>query len=192
MRAFIISQPKSGTYLLSNLLANMGLTQTYLHLSLRVYYQYDGANLAEARANPQKYQLAAPLENSVHLVPDNAFAVGHLPRTEQTITALQPFKNILTTRNHVAIRNSYIRWAKESGRGYDEPKLTRAMNRAEDALAWYQDPAVYVLPFDDMINVNVDKIDGLQRFLFDEVRFDSQALMRLALSQDSKTKSSLR
>ena len=48
MKTIIISQPKSGTYLCSNVLKNLGINQTYLHVAENKSQQYDGSDSPKA------------------------------------------------------------------------------------------------------------------------------------------------
>ena len=55
MKYFINSQPKAGTYTLSNILANMGIRQSYLMFQKKVIPSYDEKRLDEGRKNPQQF-----------------------------------------------------------------------------------------------------------------------------------------
>ena len=70
MKTIIISQPKAGTYLLSEVLKNCGLAQSYLHLGLKSYTRYHPDRILEGNHHPEKFRTMAALDKSVSLAAD--------------------------------------------------------------------------------------------------------------------------
>lgn len=187
MKTLIISQPKSGTYLLANILENMGLMSTWMHINAGSYDQYDPTRLAEGRKNPEKFRTPASLEESVARINDYEFAMMHLAFSKKTAETLYDFKKIILSRDPKEAAESWNRWNQESGRG--KPQKVSIPASVKN---WIGRHNTFDLTFDDMINKNVQKIDDLQTWLYKEIRFDSLEVIERALASDSLTKSTLR
>lgn len=190
MKYFIISLPKSGTYLLSNLLTEFKIKQTFLHLGLRKYQQYDKNNLIDGQKNPLKYTHNLGIDKSINLIKENEFAVGHLPCTENTIKILQNFKKILLVRDIESINQSAKRWAEFSGRG--NKTTTNVKHKKINSILQWTNQDVIVINFDEIIKRDTKAIDNLQLHLFGQIVFDSEKALKNALASNSLTKSTLR
>ena len=70
--------------------------------------------------------------------------------------------------------------------------FTPARERYNKIGEWRKEGDVFVMEFDDLININIDKLDALQTYLFGVVKYDSRSKMQEALDKDSLTKSSAR
>lgn len=122
MKYFIISQPKAGTYLAANLFIELGISPSWMHISEKKFEQYDPNNLSLGRSKPFLYYQNIQIEESVKLIKDNHFAVGHLPYQEYIISLLKNFKCIFLTRNLTEIIESFDRWAIYSKRPHKKIK----------------------------------------------------------------------
>jgi len=120
MKYLILSQPKSGTYLASNLLKNLDINQSFIHLSLEKYEDYTNADLDHAKNNPKKYSHKLNLSESVKLIKDGFFAVGHIPCTNETQAILKDFK-----KGHIQILISTL-----LNEGFDFKGLRAVFNAA--------------------------------------------------------------
>ncbi len=193
MKYFIISQPKSGTYLLANLLVEFGIKHSYIHVGENKYEKYDPKNLDEAVRNPSKYSVKSNLENSLSLVENGSLAVSHIGHSEKKVKLLKDFKKILITRDRREIGESAERWKKDYKRG----KYVKHINLKYDYESierWKEEEDVFHLEFNDIIKINTEKLDELQMHLFpsrDDLQ-DSVLCARNAMSKDSITKSQFR
>ena len=187
MRAFIISQPKSGTYLCSNLLVEWGLDQTALHLTPGGwYYKYD-LDDPSSMANFIKYlhKEGESFKHNLNLIPENGFAVGHIAYQPIIEQALESFKLIVLTRPRGEVLQSIERFKDEFNREIQiGDRLRRGIGKWKNK--------AFHLTFDDMINKNIEKLDELQIYLFGEIKFDSEKSVENALNKKSITKSSIR
>lgn len=190
MKYFIISLPKSGTYLLSNLLTEFKIKQTFLHLGLSKYQQYDKNNLIDGQKNPLKYTHNLGIDKSINLIKENEFAVGHLPCTENIIKILRNFKKILLVRDIESINQSAKRWAEFSGRG--NKTTTNVKHKKINSILQWTNQDVIVINFDEIIKRDTKAIDNLQLHLFGQIVFDSEKALKNALASNSLTKSTLR
>lgn len=183
MKTLIVSQPKSGTYLCANILQNLGLTFTYMHLARDSYDKYDPNNLEDGRKYPKKYRHSLHIEESQKLIGDNEFAVTHAAE-QINMPVFNDFKKIVLHRNVEESVDSYNRWIQESGRKHKRVSVIPQINN--------HIPNSFSLAFDDMVNKNTDAIDDLQKYMFGSVVFDSLSVIEESLKQDSLTKSSKR
>jgi hypothetical protein len=181
MKTLIISLPKAGTYLCSNLLVEFGIEQSYMHFNPNNFQKYKADKMEEARTNPLKFTRKLKFKDAITYLRDDTFAVSHLPFDSQRQTLLQDTKKILLLRDKKEIMESFERWNAATGRN------TPPLRLAEIEL-WSKQNDVYVLSFNDMINKNIGKIDGLQRYLFGEIKYDSLQCITSALDSPSMTK----
>lgn len=188
MKILVISQPKSGTYLCANILQNLGYEFTYMHIATRSYDKYDPNNLKQGRAHPAHFRHNSTMKESAELIQDNQFAVGHIDYSDNAAEIFKDFKKIVLYRNPREAAESWNRWKKESGRSMKEKK---SVPNAK-ILDWQNKENTMTLNFDDMVNKNTQKIDALQFFLFEELKYNSTAVIEKSLAQDSLTKSSVR
>lgn len=182
MKTLIISMPKAGTYLCSNLLVEFKIKQSFLHLNSKNYQKYNPDKLEEARKKPQKFTHSKKFSESINLFGDNEFAVTHIPYSKDNDQITKTMKRILLVRNKNEIIQSYERWNKKTGR---QPQRHIKYDNIEK---WKTQDNIFVLSFDDMININVNAIDNLQIYLFNQIKFDSKNCMQRALDMPSMTK----
>jgi hypothetical protein len=168
MKALIVSQPKSGTYLCANILQNLGLTFTYMHLGIDTYDKYDPNNLENGRKDPRKYRQRLHITEAQKLIGDNEFAVTHSAAQVNT-PLFDEFKKIVLYRNKSEAADSYNLWIKESGRPW--PRRT-IIQQIDETI-----PNSFSLAFDDMVNKNIDAINDLQKYLFGAIVFDSLSVI---------------
>ncbi|MGB0203374.1 MAG: hypothetical protein ACPF9R_04390 [Acholeplasmataceae bacterium] len=191
MKTIIISQPKSGTYLCSNVLKNLGINQTYLHIAENKSQQYDGSDLKNCVCNPRQYDILKPISEILKLINDNDFCASHLEPIQSNINVTKNFKKIILTRNSIEDADkSWRAWLKYSGRTMSNSRGRRcAVNWKEHSKTWLKEKDTFHLTFEDMINKDTKKIDALQMFLFNETRFDSLSVIEKSLREPSMTKS---
>jgi hypothetical protein len=111
--------PKSGTYLVSELLERLGCVPTRLHLSRHSLTDYRFASLREAREEYERFQVDLRLETAVRLLLPGQFAVGHLECSNDVRDCLGRAKKIFTYRNLRDGLVSYMRFLASTGRGGD-------------------------------------------------------------------------
>jgi hypothetical protein len=185
VKYFIISQPKSGTYLLSNILIELGITPTHLHISNKKYEDYSNKD-TDAVKNPQKYSKNIPIEQSLKLIESNSFAVGHLPYSNKAEALLKDFKKILITRNTKDIKQSWQRFNKDYQRKVDFNK--ELLSNIE----LWKKSNIFHITFEELITKDIEKLNSLQLFLFNKINVNSAKALDTALNRPSLTKSSIR
>ena len=188
MRYYIISQPKAGTYLTSNLLVEFGLYQTGIHASRNGSYQHYDLTDPDARNRVPHYTRQGTLPDIVNSLPDQGFAVGHVQYTAGHVAALQPCKKILVTRPYQDIPESFERWSAMK----NHKKMSFNQEHYNRIASWMVEPDVFCLNFYDMIERNTLRVDQLQEFLFGEIRYHSGNAIEGALNAPSLTKSPIR
>lgn len=181
MKVFIISQPKSGTYLLSALISFFNLKESYLHFSENKYEKYDHSKLEKGRTEPSFFSQKLSIVESIKLVPENSIAVGHLPYTQNIAKLLINFKKVFIDRNIQDRLQSAVRWSKFSGRSV--PKVSKSKIDL-----WKTDKNIFVIQFEDIKNKKISAIDKLQLFLFNEVKYNSIDAVDYALNTETLTK----
>lgn len=166
-RVILLTQPKAGTYLISEILRRLGLHQTFYHLRLDSLDAYDRCRLDDGRRAPGHCRAEIPLEEAVKLIRCAEFAVGHLPWCERSVAAVRPLRPIFATREQRAALVSCMRFFHHTGRSpatgptpddhpreatiaflrHSGPRLTQ---QARDALPWAAHPGVLRLRFEEV------------------------------------------
>mgnify|MGYP003627779656 FL=1 len=189
-RTFIISQPKAGTYLCSNLLINFDMIATGMHIKNNKARVYDPTqsqlfdNKTEMKAFMRERRISRPrFGDLIAEIPNHGFAVGHIEPQKKFIGGLSGCKKILLLRPYEEFEESLKRFYGGSSvnrKGYDE------------IAKWEYQADVFVMKFSDMIKPRIPVINKLQRFLFGEVKFNSEEAITKALASPSLTKSNIR
>lgn len=195
---FVFSQPKAGTYLLANVLLELGYTGGHdgiMHISRGKYevYPYPGTKgFLRARADPNSVRINMHWYESINKVKKaKHFAVSHLPWLLNH-TRFFDFKVILLTRPIDEIKASLDRWDKFSGRPLSNHKKT--LYAASEVARWTEKKmlmpkkSMFELEFADMKEMKTERIDALQKFLGIDPLQDSARVLIDALRKDTITK----
>lgn len=190
MKVMVISQPKAGTYLCSNLLVEMQIPTCGYHYKSNLVNKYDLNDIENIREGLKSEKIRSPLTETIKMLPDNYHAVSHLDYNQINVNALKDFKIILLTRDYAERVKSWQSWTKAKGNTKGASNIN--YKKQEQKKDWIKEPNVFHLQFDDMIHKNKEKLDQLQEFLFNEVKFSSVDCMSNALQKNSLTKSKQR
>lgn len=191
MRCIIISQPKSGTYLCSNILKNLNIRSSNIHLGLGSYVRISEIS-NDNKIHYQDYEIKKPIEKSIELIEDDHFTVGHIPYKLTYENILMTWKKILITRDIQECKESASRFLIESNLDNRKLKRNKTWPRFSAIEDWKGVSGVFHITFNDMINKNTEKINDLQIFLFGSIRQDSHDVLIRSLKEDSLTKSNKR
>lgn len=186
----ILSQPKSGTYLCSEIVKNLGYTQSYLHLSEDDYTRYDPNNIIEGRHNPNKFKIKQPLSVSAALIPPGSFAVGHLSMNKHTVECFNNFTKIVLTRNEQERAESWNNFF--NGEIRPKQSFVSGQRKASQVSAWLEVENIFHLDFSHMISKNTEVIDMLQEHILGEVKHNSMEILETSLQAETLTKSNKR
>ena len=108
-KVFVLSLPKSGTYMWSNLLKQLGYKFSNKHIAYN-FYQNIPHDREEFFNEPQRFFVKSSLSESLKHINDGEFAVGHLPCTPEIIDLLEDFKLIFSYRNLTDSLVSFINY----------------------------------------------------------------------------------
>lgn len=183
MKVVVVSLPKSGTYLMGNVLQCLGFENTYKHLSKKGGQEYDPQNIQEGIKNPRKYDSTKTLKQNVNEIKDSQYALSHLGYDESIVKLLQDFFVIYLERDEKEIQESFKRWCEKSRRPYKPWRKEKL-----DSIKKWKSHANFVLEFNDMISINEKKLDDLQLCLFGHIKFDSKTTLKKSIQMDSMTK----
>lgn len=107
---FIITMPKSGTYLISEILKQLGLTHCGLHISDIDYVDQRGVPVEVLRTHPDLFRIKCKLKDSLRQVLPGQYAFGHLPCNDETRSLLSKFKLIFIHREMRDVLTSWTRY----------------------------------------------------------------------------------
>ena len=190
MRYIIMSQPKAGTYLTANILHNLNIADSGIHIQsayTTVYIVGSWRTTGKQHREYKENTLITSLK-ALSYVEDEEFVTGHLQCTDFLKEEFKNDKKILLLRNTEDIRQSALNYLEDQAYNVFPIVKSTLFNIKK----WEKEKDVFVIYFDDLINKNIEVIDNLQKYLFDEIRFDSLDIITKSLEQDSPTKSNLR
>lgn len=134
----VLSIPKAGTYLLAQLLSQVGLVDTELHLSNFSLTDYRGMSV-EAKRQPGYREFDVGIAISAGLIADGQFAVGHIKPQFGGRSALKGFRRIFLKRELAAATLSHLRFFVASGRAPAGSSWVGMKPSPEQALAFLND-----------------------------------------------------
>jgi hypothetical protein len=180
MKAIVISKPKSGTFLLGNIIDLMGMDYRGIFVKEGERHQYDPKNTSK------KFPIGTTmgLTESLSMVRDNEVVLSHLLPNHTTKVLLKDFKKIIIDRDEKERERSFAKWSSFLW-GKEDPYPTERFASID---FWLEEPNSFGLNFNDIINKNVVVIDALQIFILGEVKYNSKLLCQKALEMDSLTK----
>jgi hypothetical protein len=108
--------PKAGTYLISELLAQLGLAATRLHLSANELTDYRFATRRSARDEWTHYIRPVHVERAAPLIRPGQFAVGHIPCGPRFVKALHACRVLYAYRDLRDACVSFMRFLADTER----------------------------------------------------------------------------
>lgn len=117
-RSVICSIPKSGTYLLSEILSNLGIRKSNWHVSKEELSDYSCGSREDHRKHPEEFRVVRPYEKSIALLPAHSHLVSHLP-CEPDICAVCRREGVKVFFLYRDLRDcaiSYMRFLADTGR----------------------------------------------------------------------------
>lgn len=124
-RVLVITQPKAGTYMIAEVLRQVGFHHTFLHLGAERLQAYDPDELEEGLFNPRKFDVVCGIEESRKLIRVGELAVSHLAYATTLEQKLRGFKIVHVKRELRSALRSLARMLWHSGRG--RPEVTQAI-----------------------------------------------------------------
>lgn len=210
-RVIVVSIPKSGTYLVAELLTALGYHSTGMHLAETAYTDYSGSQLDDARRDPGRFTRSEPLSASLTRIQPGEFAVGHLPFNAEVVEATALFKRLFVTRDLRWALISYMRFMHSTGRlgaqnlaWYPIVDLRKRcyvflqttapylLRRFYQGMAgWSQLADVLPVRFEDVVSqgeLATRAVESIARFL-DLANCDAPRVLRASLAAETITKS---
>ena len=196
-KVFILSQPKAGTYLMANILMELGYRCGNIdnlhgikHCSrgkVEIYPLPVQPGFERSRTHPEDFRLWMGFKRTAETINKGEFAVGHLlPHIGGSSGTLRDYKKILLTRNEKDISDSLYRWDKFSGRSPSNKK--DVLQHAKLMWSWTQEHKVFHITFEEMMSSDIGKLDALQEYLDVQDIKDSKQIYEQAKIKDSVTK----
>jgi hypothetical protein len=98
-RVFVLSVPKSGTYLIAKILENLGVIDCGVHIATDHLQDNRFADEKILRVRPGNFMVHVPIEKSTRLIYPGQFAFGHIPCFEHEQHLLRDFKKVFSFRD---------------------------------------------------------------------------------------------
>ncbi|MDO9607515.1 MAG: hypothetical protein Q7J26_03235 [Brevundimonas sp.] len=98
-KIIVATMPKSGTYLIANILKEMSIIDCEMHLSEYQYSDYRNLTPEEKIANVVDLTIHEPLEVAITKVMPGQFVVGHIPYTLEIDGLFGDFSKIISVRH---------------------------------------------------------------------------------------------
>jgi hypothetical protein len=154
-RVFILTVPKSGTYLIAKILENLGIVDCGVHIAIDHIQDNRFADEKVLKREAWKYYVPIPFKISTKLIKNGQFAFGHIPYYPEGEQMLRGFKKIFTFRELRDIIISLVRYYDSREQNYAKPERRRLYDAFKAApmgnekfRAWY---AMWGKEFADLI-----------------------------------------
>ena len=109
-RIFILTVPKSGTYLIAKIFENFGIVNCGVHVATDIIQDNRFADEQILRVQPGIYTISAPLDISVDLICPGQFAFGHIPCSKNEQSLLGVFRKVFSFRDLRDVIISLVRY----------------------------------------------------------------------------------
>ena len=115
MKTFLISIPKSGTYLMREFLSEI-LVDSHIHITRGGIYDYSKVSVEEGRINKRSCFVPMTFANALVYIPDGSFGMGHLSCSHGIEEQLKGFRLIFIKRGFEECARSGMNWLLKTGR----------------------------------------------------------------------------
>jgi len=176
-KAFVISVPKSGTYLLARVLHNLGIVDLEIHASEACLTDYRNRSNVEKVEQPRQFARMIPLEIAAQMILPGQFMVGHIPFSQKNREVLRSFARFLCIRELRQSLVSFMRFQYRRLKADPEhhpnkrfwieeptgPPMTRAflsvygaehLSLAGEVFKWTSESGTVVCRFEDLLGDN--------------------------------------
>jgi len=182
-KTLIVSIPKAGTYFFSEVLKNLGLRQSWLHLNVDHYEDYTNADFDAAQKKPTDFTCNVKLADALNSIQAGDFAVGHLPAGNRYLgkggvvrsKLLEDFSVFFLVRDLRKCIISFMNFElfmRDSSSDYkdwpDKERLVRFLQEREEflyhtykgLLPWFWQKQVTVLHYENLIAADIGTFSG--------------------------------
>ena len=135
----VCSIPKSGTYMVGELLRLMACKPTMMHIWQTGFSDYRFATQRERREQHERFSVSLPVEQTLKLILPGQFALSHLECTELMRDQLRPFKCIFVYRDLRDASVSYMRFYAATGRGGEQTQHIQRLPDGPERMLQYFD-----------------------------------------------------
>ena len=144
-RIFILTIPKSGTYLITRILTNLGIVDCGVHIATDHIQDNRFADEMVLRLQAWKYIVWIPFDISTRLVDRGQFAFGHIPYYSDGDKLISDFKKVFSFRELRDVIISLVRYYDSREQNYAKPERKRLYEQFKAApmgnekfKAWYE------------------------------------------------------
>lgn len=132
-KVFIITIPKSGTYLVAKLLENLGIINCNVHIATGNIQDNRFADEKAFKLEPWRFFVEIPLTSSAQLIRTGQFSFGHIPYFETEKKSLEDFKKIFTFRELRDVIISIIRFLDSLEQNFKKPEAIKLGQKFKEA-----------------------------------------------------------
>lgn len=212
-KTFLISFQKSGTYLISEILENLGYCKTLIHIDRFLgdtHQSYVEIRSTENKINFKRSDFEYKADKLINNLSNNKFAVGHIFHSQKAKKTLKDHKIILTQRNIKNCLISMMNFLEESKRMTEvdidvwHKKLDQKekffyflslrgrgfINNCKNILPWI-DEKLLIIKFENIIDrsKNIKEVEKISDYLNIEKKNYTKILEK-SLQKKTLTKSS--
>ncbi|MDH4191524.1 MAG: hypothetical protein OEW21_15140 [Betaproteobacteria bacterium] len=209
-RVFVVSLPKSGTYLIAEILGLLGLANTGVHMSESGFSDYRPIAIAHDNSDDSLPPHQFPLHKAIRLMMPGQFAVGHLGYSDYVIDCLSEFRVLVSKRELRGALVSHMRFFMHPRRGAKHGSAWKAIDNdtkrmevfmglwAQELIAWYRsispwtrDRSGLTVRFEDLLGSNGEEAQlQLLRAIAEKAGLDAtdtRLLQAVGLAKAAKT-----
>ena len=178
-RILLVSIPKAGTYIMSQVLTELGYSPTHMHIGENAYSQYDPRRLQEGRDHPSRFRIKADWQEALNNIDSHHFAASHLAFDNRKLRAMRGGRVLFLKREPRECVVSYMRWELNTLRRERRPDArwlkgddrTRVVDFLRDEgsqlsrhwhsiAGWGEAPGVDTVPYERLYSNELERLLG--------------------------------
>lgn len=131
-RVFLLTIPKSGTYLIAKILENMGIADCGVHIAIDHVQDNRFAQEEILKRQPWRYLVNMPFKDSTRLIRNGQLAFGHIPCTLETERVLEDFKKVVSYREMRDVIISLARYLDLLQHEFVKPEIIKLCKKFKE------------------------------------------------------------
>jgi len=179
-RVLVLSGDKSGEFLVSNIIEELGYHNANVVLREFYYIDYNPPkSMSFKRSTPHDLIDAVDIYETVDMVPNDTVILAQVPYEDNYRYYFDAFKVIILEREVENSKKDMITWKQDYNSEYN---IEASLKRTEKILKWKEKINHFYLKYEELENeeTRYEVIDSLQKYLFEEVKHSSKKVYEKA------------
>jgi len=179
-RVLVLFGDKSGGFLVSNIIEELGYHNANVLLREFYYIDYNAPKSIEfKRKTPHKLIDTVDIRETVDMVTNDTVVLSQIPYKDNYHYYFDAFKVVILEREIDNLEKDMNAWKQKYNSEYN---IEAALKQTEEILKWKEKINHFYLKYEELENeeTRYEVIDSLQKYLFEEVKYSSKKVYEKA------------